>query len=173
MQAGRSSARAQRITIGLGAVIGALALGAPAAVGQVVPTLVNDIRPGGASSNPNGLTVAGNQLFFTASSSPDTGLELYKSDGTAAGTGLVKDIIPGAGASNPAFYAPLGNSVVFTAFSGPDGGQDDEPWVSDGTAAGTQRLADITPGVTSSSPNGFTTFNGFAYFSADNGTTGN
>src|SRR6185295_10658417 len=52
-------------------------------------------------SSPAYLTSAGGTLFFTASDAA-TGNELWKSDGTAAGTMLVKDINPGAASSGPA-----------------------------------------------------------------------
>ena len=57
-------------------------------------------RPGAASSYPSGLTDVGGTLFFTADDGSH-GTELWKSDGTAAGTVLVKDIRPGAGGSYP------------------------------------------------------------------------
>ena len=62
------------------------------------------------------------------------GLEIWKTDGTAAGTALVEDI------------DALGDTLVLFAY-GPQGR---EPWKTDGTAAGTQSLADIHPGSGSS-----------------------
>jgi ELWxxDGT repeat protein len=58
-----------------------------------IPFLVKDINPGAFNSYPQSLTVVGNTLFFTAYDGVN-GFELWKSDGTAAGTVLVKDIRP-------------------------------------------------------------------------------
>ncbi|MFM7792318.1 MAG: ELWxxDGT repeat protein, partial [Microcystis panniformis] len=57
------------------------------------PFLVKDILPGLSGSDPSYLTTLGNTLFFTAFDGVN-GTELWKSDGTAAGTVLVKDIFP-------------------------------------------------------------------------------
>ncbi|MHC4078993.1 MAG: ELWxxDGT repeat protein, partial [Planctomycetota bacterium] len=73
------------------------------AVGTV---LVKDIEPGkmtsGApwSSFPEGLTLVGSTLFFAARTRL-SGVELFKSDGTASGTVLVADIRAGIGGSDP------------------------------------------------------------------------
>ncbi len=57
--------------------------------------MVKDIRTGpGNGSSPDDLTSVGGTLFFSADDGTD-GHELWKSDGTAAGTVLVKDIQPG------------------------------------------------------------------------------
>ncbi|MBO0698525.1 MAG: hypothetical protein J2P46_09030, partial [Zavarzinella sp.] len=112
-------------------------------------TLVADIYPGGSgvfvhSSSPRNLTAVGNTLFFTATDGT-TGTELWKSDGTAAGTVLVKDIRPGSNSSNPAMLTAVGNTLYFTATDATTG---TELWKSDGTAAGTVEVADLTPGST-------------------------
>ena len=66
--------------------------------------MVKDIIPGPtASSYPSDLTNVNGALFFAAYTGVD-GWELWKSDGTAAGTVLVKDINPG---SNSALYETL------------------------------------------------------------------
>lgn len=110
-------------------------------------SLLKDIWPGpttGASSN---MARAGNLCFFSANSGnyPEPGSELWKSDGTAAGTVLVKDINP-AGYSSPSFITAWGNRVVFQADDGTHG---KELWVSDGTEAGTTLVADLSPGTAS------------------------
>src|SRR5439155_11790599 len=70
------------------------------------------------------------------------GYELWKSDGSAAGTVLVKDINPYTG-SNPGAMVAVGPKLFFTADDGTHG---QEAWVSDGTDSGTTLLADVYPG---------------------------
>ncbi|HYG61020.1 MAG TPA: hyalin, partial [Thermoanaerobaculia bacterium] len=63
------------------------------------------------------------------------GTEIWKTDGTAAGTSLVKDICPGAcSAGSYLSMVPLGPHVFFSADDGAHGA---ELWKTDGTAAGT------------------------------------
>jgi ELWxxDGT repeat protein len=56
--------------------------------------LVKDINPGVFSSNLQKLVNADGTLFFVADDGVH-GAELWKSNGTAAGTVLVKDVWPG------------------------------------------------------------------------------
>lgn len=60
--------------------------------------MVKDIFLGGSSSSPASLTNVNGTLYFSANNGT-VGAELWKSDGTAAGTELVKDINPGAAGS--------------------------------------------------------------------------
>ena len=78
----------------------------------------------------------------------------------------VRDLAPGAGASAPRGLAALGDTVVFSAETG-DAGR--EPWASDGTAAGTVRLADVKPARAPPSPTRSPRPGGTAYFVADDG----
>src|SRR5206468_1855806 len=89
-------------------------------------------------------------LFFSADDGSN-GQELWKSDGTQAGTVLVKDIDPGAGSSDPSFLTGVNGTLFFANFSG-DGSNGVELWKSDGTAAGTVLVKDIVPGAGSSLP---------------------
>src|SRR5262249_1725539 len=73
-------------------------------------------------------------LFFTADDVV-FGRELWKSDGTAAGTVPVS----GLGGSN---LTNVNGTLFFTA----DGGNGTELWKSDGTTAGTTLVKDIYPG---------------------------
>ncbi len=74
------------------------------------PFLVKDIRPGSSSSSPFSLTAVGNTLFFNANDGVN-GPELWKSDGTAAGTVLVKDIRTGSFGSDPRNLTAVGNTL--------------------------------------------------------------
>ena len=55
-------------------------------------------------------------LFFTPFG--PGGIELWRSDGTAAGTARVKDINPGSGSSRPANLTVL-NGVLYFSANGP------------------------------------------------------
>jgi ELWxxDGT repeat protein len=116
--------------------------------GSAGASQVADLEPGAGSSSPQDLTAAGGLLFFTADTS-GSGRELWKSDGTAAGTVPVKDIQPGAPSSFPSsgipgtFAAPAGGPLFFAADDGTNG---EELWKSDGTGAGTVMVKDILPG---------------------------
>jgi len=51
-------------------------------------------------------------------------------------------------------------------------GTNNEPWVSDGTVAGTHLLRDINSGAASSNPDNFVDLNNTLYFAADDGVNG-
>ncbi len=110
--------------------------------------LVKDINEGDFSSGPEQLTAVNNTLFFTARdgslSGDDHGVELWKSDGTEAGTVLVKDIYPGDVESYPDNLTDVNGLLYFRANNGVDGR---ELWRSDGTEAGTTMVKDINPGA--------------------------
>ncbi|MCA9217463.1 MAG: hypothetical protein KDB27_30555 [Planctomycetales bacterium] len=123
------------------------------------------------SSNPENLTAVGNTLFFTANNGT-SGRELWKSDGTAAGTVLVKDIWPDStdGIPNNASPSELTNfngTLLFVA----SGNGDRELWKSDGTSAGTVRVKDVNV-MGSSYPIGLTVSQNRVFFHADDGVNG-
>jgi ELWxxDGT repeat protein len=72
------------------------------------------------------------------------GEELWKSDGTDAGTKLVKDIVPGVGSSEPSNLTVAGNELFFTVSQMYSGAT--QLWKTDGTEAGTALLKDLGPG---------------------------
>lgn len=77
------------------------------------------------------------------------GEELWRTDGTAAGTVMVRDLFPGAYPSAPRELVRVGDLVLFTA-EDPAAGR--ELWVSNGTSVGTRRVVDLVPGTGSSVP---------------------
>lgn len=130
--------------------------------------MVKDIWPGATGSRPAVLTMMGSTLFFVASD-PVNGSELWKSDGTAAGTELVKDIAPGTAWGLVPFPTTLtvGDSVLY--FAANDGVSGSEVWRSDGTPAGTYRLADVFPGAGHGYPSEITFAGDRLYFVANDG----
>ena len=133
------------------------------------PILVKDIFPGPfGSAFPQNFTNVNGTLFFTASDG-SSGFELWKSDGTAAGTVCVADINPGyfsttgPVSSSPGNLTNVNGTLFFTA---DDGSSGVELWKSDGTAAGTVRVADLIPGSAGSSPSFLTNLNGTLFFAA-------
>ncbi|QHT70454.1 T9SS type A sorting domain-containing protein [Rhodocytophaga rosea] len=114
------------------------------------------------------LITSNNSLFFRGDTETN-GRELWKSDGTTAGTTLVKDIVSGTGSSSPKYLTSMNNILYFTADNGTNGR---ELWRSDGTEPGTMLVKDIFVGAGSSEPASFTTINGVLYFTAYNATYG-
>src|SRR5262245_8589890 len=88
--------------------------------------LGNEIRQAGlavplsAGSEPDQLTVSGGQVFFSALDG-DRNLELWASDGTAAGTRLVKDLLSGAEGSLPHHFVDLNGTLLVAARAEPGG----------------------------------------------------
>ncbi len=127
------------------------------------------IKPGAAGFSPRNLTDVGSTLFYSASDVAAGGFELWKSDGTAAGTGLVKDIRPGDAGSALGELTDVGGTLFFFANDGTTGV---ELWKSDGTAAGTVLVKDIMPGSGGSLPRHLTNVGGTLYFRANDGVNG-
>ncbi|RYE06774.1 MAG: hypothetical protein EOP51_34220, partial [Sphingobacteriales bacterium] len=134
----------------------------------------NALRATNGGELGNYFTVVGNALFFTATASAAQGEELWKTDGTDAGTVLVKDINTGASlSSNPRYLTAVGNQLFFVANDLQSSTLiNDELWISDGTAAGTTMLKEINPGNHPSNPNNLISFKGLLYFSAYEPATG-
>jgi len=148
--------------------------------------LLVDIYPGENNygningSDPSNLVEFNDKIYFSASNE-ENGVELFVSDGTAEGTQVVADINLNKDSSgfsygsSPSDLVVFNDKLYFTANDGENGG---ELYVSDGTAVGTQLVADLYPGLSnysspnSSSPSGLTVVGDELFFSADNGETG-
>ena len=114
----------------------------------------------------NGLTVVESTLFFSADDAVER--ELWKSDGSEAGTQRVADINPNGGDSDPEWLTELGGELLFTADDGTNGR---ELWKSDGTSEGTELVHDIHDSG-DSIPEHLTNRNGLLFFRADDGENG-
>jgi len=121
------------------------------------------------SFSPGDFLAVGNTLYYS-SAQGNTGRELWKSNGTAAGTVLVKDINPGGSHSSPNHLFNLNGTIYFAATNGTSG---NELWKSNGTSTGTVMVKDIWSGTGGSGPSDFTEAAGTLYFSANNGTSSN
>ena len=135
--------------------------------------MVQDINPGPVGSEPGPLRVVNGQLLFFANDGTH-GTEFWNSDGTTAGTGLIRDIRPGAASSNDRFAL---SPVVFDddtkiCFEANDGTHGLEPWISDGTLAGTKLLRDIFPGPRGSQVSLRTSVGNLFHLYANDGVSG-
>ena len=97
-------------------------------------TLLSDINsaPEMEGGSPFRLTASGDFLYFTASTAT-TGTELWKTDGTEAGTTLVKDIAPGAESSRIVQMVDLDGQLFFH-----DANHSGRIWTTNGTDSGTE-----------------------------------
>jgi ELWxxDGT repeat protein len=133
--------------------------------------MVKDIRVGNGDSFvetlPSNFVAIDNSLYFVADDGA-SGKELWKSDGTEAGTVMIKDIWSGSNGSLPDNLTNVNGTLFFTAENSSVG---TELWKSNGTEAGTVLIKDIHPssGITLMYPSVVgSTF----YFSTDDDTHG-
>ena len=120
--------------------------------------LLRDIVPGRVSSRAaSGGTIVGGNLHFTARN--DHGFtELWKTDGTVAGTVLVP-LRPTTG-SRPEQFTVAGDRIYFSATTS----LGTELWSSDGTEAGTSLVYERRSGPSSSWPYGLSQAGGRLFF---------
>jgi ELWxxDGT repeat protein len=136
-----------RLAIGA-AMIGTISGAASAQV--VGPQLVKNIYEDAVGSDPHLLVDFNGTLFFVARER-NSGVELWRSDGTEAGTVLVKDIYPNAVSSGPLELTVFKNALYFSAAGEQTNGRR-ELWKSDGTTAGTVLFKDINGNQLGSRP---------------------
>src|SRR5262249_7254039 len=133
----------------------ALPSGGAQMVMNIAPDKIGQI----ASSAPEELVRMGDVVFFSAST-PGNGRELWRSDGTAAGTEMVIDLRPGASSSAPthltvfAGFSEENRRLLFTA----NDGSGPALWRTDGTAAGTTKLVSLLGGEANFTEAGSTVF---------------
>ena len=124
------------------------------------------------SGAPHQITNVDGTLFFLANSDAANGFELWKSDGTPAGTEMVRDIEASTFSPNEEAkeFTAVGDRLFFT-FKTADGR---ELWTSDGTFGGTEMVKNIDggPGDSLRYSTETVAFGGELYFLADDGVDG-
>ncbi|MBZ0153798.1 MAG: hypothetical protein K8J09_19900 [Planctomycetes bacterium] len=133
--------------------------------GMNTVALARDIAPGGTGSHPRELTVFLGGYVLVANDGTH-GVELWRSNGTVAGTTMVLDINT-ATSSYPHSLTVVGSRLFFVAN---DGSHGEELWSYDGTT--TTLVKDIVPGAGDSAPAQLCEFAGTLYFTANDGSNG-
>jgi len=111
------------------------------------PSLVKDINKTPLSAiSPGSITPFQGIMYFSAESS-EHGRELWRSDGTDAGTYLLKDITTGNNSSSPSMFTVVGNTLYFVAnevhkedYINYEFEHHYELWKTDGTTQGTVKV---------------------------------
>ena len=152
--------------------------GTPSGTTQVV-----DLTPGLDGTSIGALTAVKDRLFFERlefayiQGYPDAFGSIWVTDGTAAGTTKLKDLsfrtFPSQVGSDTEYLSMLAlepeDRVIFLASRQFEG---EEPWVSDGTPAGTRPLVEIARGPASSQPDAPVRFGNSVVLPADDGQIG-
>ena len=130
--------------------------------------LVKDILQGSSGSDPIALTQFNGLLLFLAQG--NSGLDLWKSDGTDAGTMLVKQIGFDQQPDYPEPIPVVVDNALYFAGKATDGTVN--LWKSDGTASGTGIVKSFGQLTTSFLPDQLTDVAGTLFFVADDGVHG-
>lgn len=125
--------------------------------------LLSDLCPGPCGSEPEAFTLTGRLVWFRTTI--DGASRLVRTDGTAAGTVVLRRLAGDTGLQVD--LAVSGGKAFFAGFDPRYGAQ---PWVTDGTRAGTRRVTALPGQGGSSDPKDFTTLGDRLLFTADDGT---
>lgn len=128
-----------------------------------------EVGPSTGNGTIWGLTSFNGELYF-AYDDGIHGQEIWKSDGTAAGTVLLKDINTGSGGSIPRYFTVCNGKLFFQASTA---SRSQGLWVTDGTSAGTVGFDIYATPIDGSIGGGvysFSAFNGMVYFSGNAGS---
>ena len=136
---------------------------------QGIVSLVADLSPTG-SSNPSSEGVVDGVLYFKAFG--DAGLELYASDGTAAGTQLLVDAWAGANPGAGSAPTRAGNTTVFHSVTGFGADAGSNIYATNGTAAATTLVSTIGPAADAGIIGTFAPLGTTLYFTASSAASG-
>lgn len=128
--------------------------------------LIADLAPGSLGFNPWEETTCLDGVCYFGAGGFAEPRGLWRSDGTPQGT---YPVLPFVGDGFFTIEVFGDGQLVFEARLP---GEGEEPWISDGTTAGTQLLADLVPGPQGSAPRFFTRFGEGFLFSATTPETG-
>ncbi|HEX3527563.1 MAG TPA: ELWxxDGT repeat protein [Thermoanaerobaculia bacterium] len=154
-------------------LLGFAILHLPFSTAAAAPHLVADLNTGPAAdpvsillSQDDALTIVHDGVLYFSATDPAHGQELWRSDGTAAGTYRLTDICAGRCDSSPDNLTMSRGHLFFTA---DDGFSGRELWQSDGTPGSEQRVRDLCPGPCSSAPYSLLDSGDALFFAASNG----
>jgi ELWxxDGT repeat protein len=138
---------------------------------SAAPFLVRDLNPGtevfpGLLAFWDDHAGAGQPLYFLGSD-PAHGLELWRTDGTAAGTWRVTDVCAGPCDARPLWIEVFQGQVYFSADDGISGR---ELWASTGAPGDARLVRDLCPGPCSGDPVEMKAAGGHLFFDAFDGT---
>jgi ELWxxDGT repeat protein len=137
--------------------------------GDTAPTLLTTTPFSASSACTGHFSMVNNGILYFPYEANSAGCELWRTDGTQAGTYQLIDINPGSDSSHPKLMLSSDNILYFSALKA---GFGFEIWKTDGTQAGTTMLADFNPGNASNSTYQMVESGGIIYLMADDGTTG-
>ena len=131
-------------------------------------TKLAELVPGPADGTIDLWSIFDGVLWFTADVPSTSGRELWRTDGTPAGTFLAADISPGRRSSSPGFLSATPGGMRFTADDGQHGR---EIWqVSAGEGA--NLIRDISTATGSGLPKNLSPVGSKLFFTADDGDHG-
>jgi ELWxxDGT repeat protein len=141
------------------------------------PHLVKDLNTGPATdafpsfsigiSNSPGFTLFRDGILYFRAFDPAHGVELWRSDGSEAGTYRLTDICPGRCSSNLIGIEASQGHIFLTATDGATGY---ELWRSDGTPGSEVRVRDLCVGPCSGDPVNLLELDGTLLFTANDGS---
>jgi ELWxxDGT repeat protein len=124
--------------------------------------IVADINTRPAPSQ-EGIAAAGGVAYF-AHDDGVHGTEVWKTDGTAAGTALLKDVRPGPAGSEPSHFAAVGSAVFFVV---DDGAGNQQLWRTEGTPVSTKLVRQFDAAPDGACLSNLIDVNGVAFFAVD------
>jgi ELWxxDGT repeat protein len=135
---------------------------------EATTNLVKIVMGPSAGGMPGGFTRYGDNVLFVANTNPIGGHDVWISDGTDDGTVMLRRISETVPVAVSGFKES--NGSAYFVVDGDESGI--EPWITDGSEPGTNRLFDLVSGSGKSFPTDFTAYRGETFFTAENETFG-